>query len=313
MNVSQHLRPALLGLVLSVGGLGGLASCSKAEPSTTLPTNPQPVDDSGFPSGDTRPSLVLTPDDLLSDTGATPIVVKVSSGLVSSDTLASIASSTRLRTFPELETVPITTKPHVADPFPTGNVGKDSGAPADYDAYVTVTPAQALDSSRWYVLTVDTVPADVRPASLMPIVKEGPKYGARFRVGSGPVVRQIEVHGDGTTLIEFSEGVAIDPKSLPTYLSAASADATACTYTPPGGTVIPHALSGVTFKCKSTVLSDKRLGVVLTPGLFSQGGRPLSWMDGTATTSSGLTTTSSNQTVDPISNVCGKDCLFWRP
>lgn len=103
MFVVQRVMVVLASALLISAG----AACSKPEGSTTLPTTTRVDVDGGFPTGDERPTLIVSPDDMLTDVALTPLVVKVGSGIVSSETLKSLASGVRLRTYPELQDVAI--------------------------------------------------------------------------------------------------------------------------------------------------------------------------------------------------------------
>jgi hypothetical protein len=251
---------------------------------------------------------------MMSNVSFTPMTIRVQQGLVSSDTLATLAKGAQLRVLPELTDVPITTKIHLADPPPNGPVPKDAAAaPPDYDAYVTVTPAQNLDPARWYVLTVNVLPPTIRPPTNGVIAGDGPRYGARFKVGSGPVVRQVEAHGDGTALVVFSEGVAVNSKTLTQFLTVKNPDLSKCTYVPPGGNLVPPTQSGVAFGCTTSIAAQKKLGLELTAGLTSPTNEPLQWFDGKATTTATLTKSNGSFDIDSFPGSCGKDCWFWRP
>lgn len=304
-----RIGAALLCAAISVPGI----ACTKQDSTATLPTTSTEAGNA-FPNVDGRQPLAIVPADLLSDVGFTPIVITVSGGLIAADTLPTLAASTQLRTYPELTAVAITTKIHVGDPVPTGQFPKDAApqAPLDYGSYITVLPVQPLDPARWYVLTVSKVAGNVLPPSSAPITKEGLQYASRFKLGSGPVIKRVEAYQTGHTIVEFSEGVAVNAGTLTKFVLARNPDLSACAYAAPTGNVPTPAQGGVTFECGTEVTAQKRLTLDLNAGLFSLSNEPLTILDPAAQTAGALTKPVSSFVV-PLSRSCGGDCLFWAP
>ncbi|MBI4703616.1 MAG: hypothetical protein HY744_21100 [Deltaproteobacteria bacterium] len=117
--------------------------------------------------------------------------------------LAQLASLVSLRTWPELEPVPAAVRQRAA------------GQGDDPRAYVELEPAPAL-ADRWYVLRVGQPPAGaIWPRYAWRHELGGGASGARFRPGSDPKVRQVQLcdePGSTALVIDFTERLA---KSLP--------------------------------------------------------------------------------------------------
>lgn len=278
---------------------------------------PPSAGDGSFPLGDSRPTLSSTPDDLTSDVGAAPLTFNVNGNISASD-LQAVADGVSLRTYPELQPVSVTTTTHLAETAPTGPMPKTDAAapPVDvnaYSSYVVVLPTSALTQDQWYVVTVDTLPAAVKPPGLGPLKKESPRYGARFRLGSAPVIRQIDAIQDGTLIVRFSEAVAVDEKTVANLLKVANPDSSECSYVPNGSTTPPPNFGGVSYKCAKAAYSAKSVTVTLSPGLAAPSQAPLAWVDASASTSAALTSTSGQFSATSFPLGCGAGCVTWRP
>lgn len=296
--------------VFVVGSLAVLA-CSRVP---ELPASDSGGHDAGgFPVDDSRPLLFSTPDDLTSDVGITPLTFNVEGNITAPD-LQAIANAVSLRTYPELQPVLATTTIHLAELAPTGPQLKDGATQAtDPNSYVTVIPKAALNQNQWYVMTVDTLPTTVKPPGTGPLKKEASKYGARFRLGSAPIIRQIDAIQDGGVVVRFSEGVAVDEKAVGNMLKVMNPDSTACSYVPNGSTTPPPNFLGVTYKCDKTAFSSKSLSVSLSLGLAAPSKAPLTWIDGNASTSATLANTSGQFSATSFPLNCGAGCVGWRP
>lgn len=299
----------MLRRVLVVASLA-FCACNRG---SELPASDSGGQDAGFPVTDSRPRLISTPDDLTSDVGAAPLIFNVERYISAAD-LQAVAAAVSLRTYPELQPVLATTTFHLAETPSTGPVLKDAAwQQVDSNSYVTVLPSSALDPAQWYVMTVDTLPTTVMPPGFGPIAKEGPRYGARFRLGSAPVVREIDALQDGRVVVGFSEGVTVDETTVATMLKVMNPDSSACSYLPNESTTPPPNFGGVFYQCDKTVLSSKSLFVSLTPGLAAPSKAPLSWIDGSASTSATLASTSGQFLVTSFPLGCGGGCIEWRP
>lgn len=178
---------------------------------TEGPMGPQtgtaPTTDGRFPPGPTRPlpTVQLEPLDLATSVGSSPLHVLVSnlSAPVGQSALEAIGTSITLKTWPELELVPVTYEYKDA-----------SGSSAeDNFAHVYLKPTSPL-SDRWYALYTKELPAAVTwPAfSNVYTTKSGEKV-TRFRVGSEPVIASIRHYPDDPKqmlFVDFSERVEGD-------------------------------------------------------------------------------------------------------
>ncbi len=282
--------------------------CQSSEPAASPPKQ----DASAFADVDTRAILRVTPDDLLSVVGTTPVMVEVS-GAAEAPTLTALASAVSLRTYPELTPVAFKASIHPPDPLPGPGGAKDASVPSpDGRSFVAVVPSAPLDPARWYIVTVGSVPSGIVPAPVGVRVGGETLYGARFRVGSAPVIRRVEAMEKGDVYVSFSEGVNVDAKTLTGFLSVQNADKSACSYVPTGSQPVPPYQSGVHFKCAAKP-SLASLTVVLNPGLESSSKLPLAWLDGSATTQTTLTKTSGTFSSLGGTEPCGVGCSAWRP
>ncbi len=248
--------------------------------------------DSGSSNTDGGLGMFVEPGELLSDISFTPLSVTTRDGVASIALLQAIASATSLRTYPELQVVPMTTS--IAPPK------------------VHVEPSTPLDPTRWYILAVDPTPAGVRPPQVGVTLDGHTTYASRFFVGSSPVIRRVEAMDTGIVDIKFSEGVSIDPNTLASFLSLRNADASACTYVPDGLPSAPPYRTSVRFAC-ATAAATTPLTLTLTPGLQGGSGLPLGWLDGTAKTQGTLIITSGTFKLTANMEPCGKGCTAWRP
>ncbi len=182
-------------------------------------------------------SVWMQPMDLSTSVGVTPLAVKFSGkGAIGSGTLADAAARLTLRTWPELESVAITTR--ATDTTPT--------APAQVEA----VPSAPL-SDRWYVLTLAALPAGASFEAGYPVKRlSDTSYGVRFRPGEEAVVTQIrvcpKVDGQVSVAVDLSERLIARDSDSP-LLNLPPAVASLC-----GATTRPLPPSGaktIMFTC----------------------------------------------------------------
>jgi hypothetical protein len=104
---------------------------------------------------------------------------------------ADLATRARIVTWPELADVP---SQHAVDVIANEDIA---------DATVTLRPTTAL-APRWYAVVVDVANAE-RPEPTLPVIAPG-RVVSRFRVGSEPMVRQVQIC-DSELVVEYSEPV----------------------------------------------------------------------------------------------------------
>lgn len=284
----------------------GFAACTTNE-KPTAPFAP-------FPVAPGRRANI-TPADLLTQTGFTPIRISFG-GSNQEALLQQVATKVKLRTYPELVAVPFTPVIHAADPgVDTGTYGKDAavGPAYDYSNWVELTPQKPLDPARWYVMSFDALTTSDGFIDERTLVVPGePKqYGARFCPGSAPIINRVRVGATGAVEVTFSEGVMVDPKTVEAYLLARNPDSSPCKYRPPS--FMPQGPVGAAdFDCDASAFKQSNLTVTLTQGLKNPDGAALSWFDGSATTSSALTTNQGARVMKFTAD-CGSGCLRWTP
>lgn len=161
-------------------------------------------------------------------------------------------------------------------------------------------------------MTVGALPPSIRPPTTGLVGSEGLQYGARFKPGSGPVVREVQAFVGGFLLVEFSEGLSVNGGTLAAYLGVKNPDLSSCAYLPPGGNVVPPTQSGVTFQCSPSAAAQKKVSVTLAAGLLAPSNKSLEWLDGSASSGANLTKPAGTFAID-LARSCGKDCVSWRP
>ena len=154
-----------------------------------------------------------------------------------------------------------------------------------------LSPASPL-SQRWYVLSLTTLPpevvpfADTAPPSLSP----GEVTLSRFSVGPSPVIRDVKLASNGTVVVEFSEGVLVNPTRVPLPVNVTTPDHAACTLMP---TDFPNLSTQIGFKCSPLAWSGQQVHLEVSPGLAGAGGVPLGVLRDKACAASPLTQTLS--------------------
>lgn len=192
---SMFLTPALL--------VAAASACTVAEPDTTTPddrrdpvivkrTVPlQPIVDS-----DKGPLRVWI--EPLDRTTAFDGTIRV--GLRAPSTsrarmAGDLATRARIVTWPELDDI---SSERAVDVIPNEDIA---------DATVTLRPTTAL-APRWYAVVVDVADSE-RPEPTLPVLAPG-RVMSRFRVGSEPLVRQVQIcdsGADAELVVDYSEPV----------------------------------------------------------------------------------------------------------
>lgn len=241
-------RPALMVAALALLGCGSGAQ-------EVAPSRP-------------RPLLSMTPSDLTSALGASPLQVTIDnlSAAVGVELLAPIAAEVGLVSWPEGDSVPVTTELEEFEPR------REDGLQVFGSGKVTVTPGAPL-GQRWYLLYLAEVSGAVHLADPPRLRKlaDG-RAGVRFMVGSDPRMTWVRrCLGDGGTsgkvVVDFSETVVLD-----------SADA--LTVEASGACVRPLSDGGVgvgrsfSFACDG-LSSSTSIRVVVADTVAGLSGRPV--------------------------------------
>ena len=257
--------------------------CSKANSDSSTPDSS--TDDSSLsPATDassnfnTPPTirLTMTPGDLLSDVGGTPMMLRLDhlGANVPDSAVVGVTAAIKLRVYPELTPVPFTQS---ASPS-----GDDETAPRN----IMVFPTGALSQAGWYVLSVDTVPDGVTPYS--DTTPNLPQIGVgvgRFSVGSSPLLRLIQLASNGKVIVNFSEGILASPSQVAAALTVATSDSAMCSLLP---TDFPNPSMQVGFQCAAIAWQTKHIHFVLGAGLKTPKGVALGYMHTSATSGATL-------------------------
>lgn len=290
-----RLAVCLMGIVF------GAAACSETpvEPATGPAAPAQaaraPEAAHAHGAGDTAPlvpvRLSFAPGDLSSDVGATPLTVfaEKAGQAVDDEVLEKLAAELELRTYPEME--PVEVEIDIVSSVPEDHLSPREGrkgrfapseAPRDHAgrASLVVRPLRPL-SSRWYVLSLATLPAGAEAVAWTGATDTllG-AFAARFHPGSQPVLREVRLcekqQGAAARVVAtFSEGMRIDPADAAKLARAAEGQSgEACTVVTPAARGLPQTM--VEIDCPASVLKTGSIELGLEEALTSMSGAPLS-------------------------------------
>lgn len=211
--------------------------------------------------------IVFSPRDLTTSLGIGTIEVHLPTGQQGGSALDVLAAHVSLRTWPEMELVPSTTREIEYAP----QIGSKS-MPVPF-AHVRVIPTAPL-ADRWYIVCVDSgakvIAAD---RNVVKLAQGG--IGARFRMGSQIAVRDFrDVVTNGTEhnlIIEFTERVKLSDRSL----TAVTNSGRGCPIDVPGFGNSDNSAIAAVFKCGSISASDVSQFTFALDGIVGMDGHPV--------------------------------------
>lgn len=214
-----------------------------------------------------RPLLSMTPPDLTSAVGTTPLQVAIDNHAeaVGGALLAPIAGEVALVSWPEGAPVPVTTELHEFEPR------RENGFEVSGSGTVTVMPGAPLED-RWYFLYVASAPAavDLAGAPRLKKLADG-RVGVRFTVGSDPrmtwIRRCLGEGMSGKVVVDFSETVVLHSAEA---LAVEAPDA--CSRPSSGDR--EDSGQSFTFLC-DTLASDTPIRVLVATTVTGIGGGPV--------------------------------------
>jgi hypothetical protein len=137
---------------------------------------------------------------------------------------------------------------------------------------VILEPTGTL-ANGWYVFSVRSLPDGVVPdLDTAPETSGVPHTLARFRVGSGPVLRDVRLTASGKLIVDFSEDMVIETSRVASLVTVTAPDDSACTLI---SIELPRPASQIGFKCSPAAWSGQRIRLSIAPGLVSVSGEPL--------------------------------------
>lgn len=286
------LLVALCGAAACNGGFVASSAMDDAQAPPADRADAAVIDDAQATVGPTRPlpAVYFEPVDRTTSVSATmPLHVVVSNlgAPVGAGLLQDIAAAFWLRTWPELDEVPIAVS-QIVDT--SGRSGEDQYA------HIYFTPEPSL-ADRWYAFGADVLPMTaVWSTWFAPSAIMNSGRSARFRIGSAPMLWGMQViFKDPTTqavYIHFSEAITGDasaiqlssaggggPRCQPT-VGAVIVSGDAASLVPPPDAASEVATATVPLRCTGVDLDDTLFidihpGLRSTSGVLFNGGAPL--------------------------------------
>ncbi len=207
--------------------------------------------------------------DLTTSVGETPLQLFVNhvGEIVSTEMLAELKAQVSLRRWPSLEKV-------AADVQLTASDNENA------NAYLRLVPKQAIESTAWYALVVEKLPAGFRWPTFTPaLVDADGRHIVRFFGGDKPVISSLRVCDDKAVYLDFSERMVVADGGQ--FQFSSDSGARECKFQGEVGASTMIAK----FTCDGDVRSlkvkaDSNSGKTLSANFTIPGDRLSSWGDG---------------------------------